>query len=156
MLLEDVIKTWPPVDPRTRPGQLEAPHPLPCPWNVHSDCLPYSQKLFQGYRLKTEMWFWGYLDWICDWPQQMSAEIYLSCGSLRQVLEVPLSIKPVTYQKKKKKRLNGLCHINCVRCRVINGWNGGIKFVIIHCEAPFILSWLVNRQSWAEKHKQWG
>ena len=28
----------------------------------------------------------------------MSAEIYLSCGSLRQVLEVPLSIKPVTYQ----------------------------------------------------------
>ena len=33
----------------------EAPHPLPCPWNMHSSCLPQSQKLLQGYSFEIEM-----------------------------------------------------------------------------------------------------
>ena len=31
-------------------GRLEAPHPLPCPWNVCS--APHSRDWFQGHRLR--------------------------------------------------------------------------------------------------------
>ena len=35
--MEEIIKrTWPSADPWAGSGQSEAPHPLPCPSNVHS------------------------------------------------------------------------------------------------------------------------
>lgn len=44
------------VDPLATPGQLEAPHFLPCPWNVGFPCLPHSPRPLQGPNLDIVMW----------------------------------------------------------------------------------------------------
>lgn len=53
MVLEEVIeRTLPPGDSRAGPGQLEAPQPLPYPWNVNSTYLLHARSFPQGTTLR--------------------------------------------------------------------------------------------------------
>lgn len=53
MLQEAIERTWPPVDPQARPGELEAPPLLSWPWNVPSAHPFHSGNGFQGRSLET-------------------------------------------------------------------------------------------------------
>ena len=69
MLGKVTERMWPTVDPEVRPGQLEAHHPLPCPWNVPSAHCSHSGNRFQGSSLGRVMCCWGSLVGIHDWTQ---------------------------------------------------------------------------------------
>lgn len=94
-VLENIIKkTWPLTDLSVGPRHLEAPHRLPCPWDVASTCLSHSQSLLQGPSLEMMRWCWEYLHTICDWAQlgplckPENLGIHSCCCCLRQALHV--------------------------------------------------------------------
>lgn len=108
--LEEVTqRMWPLDDLRVRPGQSEAPYPLPCPWDVCSAHGSHSGSHFQGYSLERAMSCWDHLDWIHDWIQGRSPYKLLTfwwwvgrsihLAALRQALYMStLLIQPSTYQ----------------------------------------------------------
>lgn len=91
------------------PRQLEVPHSLSCPWNVHSACLPHPRSF-----PRTQPWNRRVLLRPSRWNMwlnpvkfsintlrfsQVGAKIYSFCGAQDNPhMEVPLFIKPATYQ----------------------------------------------------------
>ena len=69
-LLEEVAeRTWPLVDPRAGLGSFEAPHLLPCPWNVCSVHRSHSGSCLQGRSLEWAVWGWDHLGCARDCTQ---------------------------------------------------------------------------------------
>ena len=58
-------RTWPKDEPWAGSGQFEAPHPLPCPWNVH--CPPFLKWEPFSSRLERARCCWDHLGWIGGW-----------------------------------------------------------------------------------------
>lgn len=70
LVLEEVIKRMGlPGVPWAGPRKLEAPHPLPCPWNVLSAHHAHCGSHFQGYKLERVSYGREHLDCIRDWSQ---------------------------------------------------------------------------------------
>ena len=65
-LLKEVMeRMWLLVDPG--PGQLEAPHPLPCLWNVHASHCSHTRSSFLSPGLERSRCCWHHLDRLWDW-----------------------------------------------------------------------------------------
>ena len=103
-------RTWPPVDPLAGPGQSEAPHFLPSPWNVHSAHCSHTWSHFEGSSFERAMCYWDQLDGMGDWTQlkllhkfsrfrQVNVEIHSPCSAQdNSPIYVPLLLKTSIYQ----------------------------------------------------------
>lgn len=81
LLGEIIEKMWLPIDVQAGLGQLEAPPPSPllCSWNVHP-----AYHASSGSCSKEIAYFWGHLDFVCDWIHWGPLCKLLRCGRKMQ------------------------------------------------------------------------